>query len=866
MQTHRHFKLEGSTPDGVRRYIGDRVDTRKLAERKTAVVTITRTGRFYDPRYGEFEITRDMLLSMVRNFERDVYGQKIFIDVAHSPSDGVAAEIKKLMVDGNKLRAEVEFTDYGIEAVTKRRMIYLSAEFVDNFVDNEQRKEHGPTLLGAGLTPRPVIKRLDPVQLSESTLDGAPTYLDTRISRLLNEEGLNTMKKLLEELRKKLAKFNLAENIISQLVRTFEAVAKNVGDEEMQRTLMSEFVTQGKTLADEIANAAEGGNEPTINIDMSGVEKLLAQQSQQQTGLTAEDVKKLLAEQEEENRKALAEQKEKLDANVKLFTETVKEAEGLKSLSDEQMEVVLSAKDMITADLTADQIKRLAENQIKVGNAIAVNNNLGAMGYGGAGVVHQNDTHEILSLQEEITKSLRGSIKFADGSLRLAEDKDLHPFVAKVLAEFDRLQAPRLVNERKLLAGGEIGTGDTNLPAGFQRTVIREALSDLRVLNLVQGLTDPGASATTQVPYETRDTSAVMNGGVVYEGNPIHRASVAQEMDIAYILPTKLAMLVSNEVMHFTRASEINWDAYGRNVEMNARIVRELIVQRICNEMQRAADAYGAVAVTGETFDTQLTGANSVIKTTNYPIVRPHQQRDLKGSAVGAAENPITITLNGVAISEYDGSGTQTAGTYYTVSNYNLGYITLVDQTGAPVTPADTGVNTIDYSYATNLIKFDLDNGSADIEKYLNGLLRAFGAQKALLAQDRFVMPNFALMSMNLNNTFTNASAFEAQSKRNGTDTNNDGDLDMVKSVPAFSTNAPGVDLGDERVILGQRGTLTYTVAKPFVTGEAFEAVDANGQAIGKKQAYGEEYSAIHVPAPIRKHMTSVLAYSFSAR
>ena len=59
---------------------------------------------------------------------------------------------------------------------------------------------------------------------------------------------------------------------------------------------------------------------------------------------------------------------------------------------------------------------------------------------------------------------------------------------------------------------------------------------------------------------------------------------------------------------------------------------------------------------------------------------------------------------------------------------------------------------------------------------------------------------------------------------------------------------------------------MTYTIAKPFVTGMPFEAVDSNGKPTGKKVAYGEEYSAIKVPTPIRDRMTSVIAYSFTGR
>ena len=870
MKTARIFRLEAGAHEGVMRFLGDRVDARSLAEgRKTAVVTVTRTGNFYDPRYGEFEITREMLLAMVRNFEAGVYGQKIVLDLAHRPQDGAAGFFKRLFLDGNKLRGEVEFTEFGIDAVKKRGFIYLSAEFSDNFVDNEQRKEHGPTLLGAALTPRPVIKRLDPVQLSEEALDGAPTYLSDKVSKFLQEELTMTLKELMEKLRKKLSEFNLAEAIINQLISSYEAVASQMANEEMQRTLMSEFVTQGGAIAKQLAES--GGGDQTIKLDFTGLNEALEKMGQASSGLSEDDVRRLMEEQarkQAEDAKKLAEQRE---ARVAQFHKLLDEAEGLKSLSEDQRKTLTEAADLITAEMTEDQVKALAEHQIKLGNQMSVSVQLSGLGYGTpAGQVHiqASDANEIRSLQEEIITHLRGTAQHTTGALILCDQDKEHPFVTRVLAEFDRLHAPRLHNERKLLAGGTTGIADTNLPAGFQRTVIREALSDLNVLNLIQTLTDFGATATTDIPYEKRDTSAVMNNGIVYEGQPIHRASISQEMDLAYILPMKLAFLISNEVMHFSRASQINWDAYARNVESNARVMRELIVRRICNELQRAADAYSPVAGANEAIGTQLDGATGTIKTANYPIVRPHQERDLKGSTIGSPENPITVRLNGSAISEYDGSGTQAAGTYYRVTNYNLGYIQFVDETGAPATPPNSaGADDISYSYATNVEKFDLDNGTVELATHLDGLLRAVGSRKAVLANDRFVVPNFQLMSYTLNNTITGARSFEAQAKRSGSDTNNDGDLEMVKGIPAFSTNAPGVDLGDERVLIGQRGTLTYTVAKPFTTGEPFEVTDATtGQPTGQKQAYGEEYSAIKVPTPIRNRLTSVLAYSFSAR
>ncbi len=450
-------------------------------------------------------------------------------------------------------------------------------------------------------------------------------------------------------------------------------------------------------------------------------------------------------------------------------------------------------------------------------------------------------------------------------AIRLTKEEGSSPFADKVTAILDQKYEARLSAESKCLAG-ELTSADTNLPVGFQRTVIREALSDLRILDIVQTLIDTQATGTTQIPYELRDASGIENNGIVYEGNPIHRASVSQEMELAYLLPMKLAFLISNEVMHFSKASQMDWDAFARNVESNARILRELIAGRILREMQRSADAYNAADETGEAFDGQLDGSTSIIKTTNFPIVRPYQQKDLQGTDISAEENPITVVLNDVTLSEFDGSGTQSAGTYYRVTNYNLGYIQLVDESGTPVTPADTGTNTLDYSYATNVAKFDLDNGTTEIGLHLNGLLRSIGRQKAVMLNDRFVTPDFMIMSPVLNNSVTDANQFTASNLKPGSELGMTGDLEAVKGIPAWSTNSPYSDMGDERIIMGQAGTVSYVVAKPFETGQPFEHTDASGKATGQKQAYGEELSVVKVPDAIRNRLTSVLAYSFSGR
>ena len=471
--------------------------------------------------------------------------------------------------------------------------------------------------------------------------------------------------------------------------------------------------------------------------------------------------------------------------------------------------------------------------------------------------------NDSIKLQEAINDSLRRTSTYGQGLLKLS--KNTHPFVDKVLSIFDEQNKHKIAYEVVALAAGEVGISDTNLPVGYQRTVIREALSDLIILELVQTLTDPTANTTTLIPYEIRDDSGVLNDGVVYEGSPIHRSSISQAMDTAYLLPMKLSFMITNEVIHFSMASSLNWDAYARSVESNARLLRELVVRRLCMEMQRGADAFGAVVVTGEDIAARLDGSNSIIKTANFPIVRQHQTVDMQGNNVGSIENPMVLVIDGTTITAYDDSNTQASGTYYRVTNYNLGYIQLVSELGAAVTPTATTA-TLGYSYAMNAVLFDLDNGSTPIEQHLNGLLRAVGTRKAAMQTDRLTVPNFMLMNPTMNDTVTNAELFTVSGSKNGSALNNDGDLEMIKGVPAFSSNVIGSDLGEERIIMGARGTLSYAVAKPYTTEKPFQVVDGNGRALGKLQAYGEEYSAMKVPTPIRGRLTSVVAYSVTQR
>lgn len=854
------FSLADGDPQTMRFVCG--LDGIRLGEGvKRTTVTITRTGVFTDPRYGRFEISREMLLAMVRNFEARTYGQEIFIDVNHEPGKGAAAQVVALSVDGQRLRAEVEFTPYGIEAVQTRGFRYLSAEFVDDYVDNEQGRSHGPVLLGAGLTVRPVIKRLDPVTLSESQ-SKVPVFLHPELVRQLSESLEHFTMNWLEKLKAKLRALKLSEPTITSICAAYETAAKNLGeDDKAHETLVEQLTAAGKHLAE-----SGTGNGQPVNITIGAPAAPAKKEDDAPKALSEDDVRKLLAEESTKRETDARKLAETQGNRVKLFVDTIGAAKGL---SEDTVTTLKKAEKLITADMSEDQVRHLAESQIDLGNQIEAAKKLSNLGFDRPGVVRisLDEGNAIKKLSQDIRGHLRLSADFGAGNLKAVVDEaKLAPFVQKALAEFDRINAPRLHDEAKLLSGGPVNIGDTVLPASYQREVLIEALADLRILDLVSADVEPTDSATHTIPYESRDVSAVHNDGITYEGQAIQLAGVSQANVFAYIEPMKIGLELTDEVMHFSRSNgNINWDAWGRNIASNSRLARELIARRISNRMQRSADAFGSIDVAAEAVDAQVTVGNSLIKLAHFPLIRPYQVRDLQGNAVGSPEHPITIVRNGVACTEYDGTNTQAAGVYFRVENYNLGFIRYVDETGTPVAAADSGVNTISYSYATNVALFDLDNGAVEVPKHLNGLLRAVGAAKATMQTDRFVLPNFGLSSAILNDTITNAEQFVVSLRRDGSNTTAQGDLAEIKAVPCWGTNTVS-DLGDERLILGQRGALKYRIAKPFAIGDRYPILNSAGRPLGKWGAYGTEFSSICVPTPLRGYFTSVIAYSATAR
>lgn len=167
-------------------------------------IQVIRTGTFHQASGKKFEITKDTLLSMKKNFDAKVRGIDIALDYSHESEDEAAAWFRELELseDGTQLWAVTDWTPDGEKAVLSKKFRYVSADLNFDYQDNESLKKHGPTLLGAGLTNRPVVKGQAPViQLAE----GKGSEMDPK------DQEIADLKKKISELEAKLAGGEMGE-------------------------------------------------------------------------------------------------------------------------------------------------------------------------------------------------------------------------------------------------------------------------------------------------------------------------------------------------------------------------------------------------------------------------------------------------------------------------------------------------------------------------------------------------------------------------------------------------------------------------------------------------------------------------------
>lgn len=868
----RHFLLGagdgGTTVPGITRFFSQAVE---LAEGTTqSWVTITRTGSFTDPRYGNFSITPTHLEQMVGNFNNRVLGQDVFLDVAHRPNDGAAGKFVRLSVENGRLRGLVEWTAFGVTAVKERGFTYLSAEYHENWTDNEKQQPHGCVLLGAGLTTRPVIKHLEPVLLSfaDGLLGTAEGGVRVGIShQLLKELTENAMNKHLKRLAEALKKLGLTDTAVARFLSEAEAQMKKDagmtdaepdGDEKKCAQIADVYLASGKLLSE--------------TLDSQGGQSMHVSLAQPQTGNVAAEVAREVARCLAEREATAAQTATTLAANVRLLSETIAagdttlQPDGVTALAQEFVPLV-------SATSTETQVKALAQIALQNHQRVTAAARLSGMGFVPVGNarIEVGAPQTVMALQTEMDRRLGldrlpdAQRYFGTGGQLLAANRQ---FAERALAEFDAMHGAQLHAEHRMLSGGQGSVSDVAVPVAAERTVLREALYNLQSLAFVNVGTAPFAQVIT-VPYSYRDTSAAGASALRrYEGQGIRRAGVIQTSEEARPIPQKLAFSLSAEMRLLMSSSPIDFDPVAENVRNIIRIVGEDTEALNMNELVCSADEYG-VATRTDTLTATVNGTNSVFVTAQFPVVRPRKVYDLKGAQVGATVNPLVVTLNGTARSEFvvnaDGSALA-AGTYW-VMDYNLGELRFVTEAGAPVVPTGGWALTVAYSYTTNAVKWDTDavNGE-DVKDRYDRLLTVVGSRKAVISADRYYTPNMLLMSATVDNAVSQARSFEANASRVATGLAADGSVGQVKGVPTFNTSAPSLMLADSRILVGERGNCRFRMVKPFAMNPLEQQRDVSGRFTDGQEGFGTQWVVSHTPTQLKNSLTSVVLYSATGR
>ena len=136
-------------------------------------------GKVQHPWYGEMDFTEPALKMYADSVSTRVLGTvDPAIDYDHMEFSGIAAgwvKAAKVQIgegDGDGLQLFVEWTDDAITRIKNKEYKYFSPMFKDEWVD-QNGKKHQNVIFGGGITNRPYLKNLVPLNLSDLTF-GTP--------------------------------------------------------------------------------------------------------------------------------------------------------------------------------------------------------------------------------------------------------------------------------------------------------------------------------------------------------------------------------------------------------------------------------------------------------------------------------------------------------------------------------------------------------------------------------------------------------------------------------------------------------------------------------------------------------------------
>lgn len=163
-------------------------------------------GNYQHPEYGKINLTPDRIARFADNVNNGIRGQELDIDYDHKEYGGEAAGwVKQAEARPDGLWLLVEWTKKAYEAIKSKAYRYFSPEFDDLWIDPRTGEKFKDVLFGGGITNRPFLKGIQPLNLSEF-------YSDQKVA--LKENGSMDP----EQIKELAAKLGLGENATPEML------------------------------------------------------------------------------------------------------------------------------------------------------------------------------------------------------------------------------------------------------------------------------------------------------------------------------------------------------------------------------------------------------------------------------------------------------------------------------------------------------------------------------------------------------------------------------------------------------------------------------------------------------------------------
>ncbi len=129
-------------------------------------------GAFKHPVFGTIDITAERAQRFAESVKAKVRGIDPSINYEHDDSKDAAGWVKDAEARSDGVWLLADWVADAATAIKDKKWRYFSAEFADEWVD-QQGKKHTDVIMGGALSNRPFVKSLAPINLSEATVENA---------------------------------------------------------------------------------------------------------------------------------------------------------------------------------------------------------------------------------------------------------------------------------------------------------------------------------------------------------------------------------------------------------------------------------------------------------------------------------------------------------------------------------------------------------------------------------------------------------------------------------------------------------------------------------------------------------------------